>query len=258
MAQMKQVTRINQIYDVLKEKGNASTRYLCSLFGVSESTIRRDIEVLSAEQEDVNRVHGGVVLDSDRAGLEYMFELKVNFNAEYKRRIAGVAIELIQDGDTFILDSGSTCLEVARQLHKRQKLRVVTTDIKIAEELGKHESIETYVTGGAVRPGYYTLGDSIAAEVLDHFRVGRAIMSADGIDIEKGITNITTFEVGVKKKIIDMCDDIVLVADHTKFGKTSFYRIADLSSISTIVTTADIDPQIRREIEAMGIPLRLA
>ena len=255
---MSQLARINEIYDILRSKHNASTKYLCSALGISESTVRRALDFLAATDDRIRRVRGGVVLENTRDDFEYMFELKTSLNVELKRRIAQAVGDHVSDGESLILDSGTTCLHAAMQFHDRKDLRVITTDVKIAEELAKYENLESIVVGGVIRPGFYSIGQSPALEMLDHFAVDKVIMSADAVDIVKGITNLSTFEVEVKKKIIDIARTAILIADHTKFGKVSLYRVADLSRYATIITTKELDAQIAEEIRDLGIRLVLA
>ncbi len=254
---MSQLARINEIYDILRSKHNASTKYLCSALGASESTVRRALDFLASTDDRIRRVRGGVVLQNTRDDFEYMFELKASFNVELKRRIAQAVVDHVSDGESLVLDSGTTCLQTAMQLHRRERLRIITTDVKVAEELAKYETIESIVVGGVIRPGFYSIGESPALEMLDHFTVDKVIMSADAVDVVRGVTNLATFEVGVKKKIIDIARIAILIADHTKFGKVSLYRVADLSRFATIITTKELDARIAEEIRDLGIPLVL-
>ena len=255
---VKHAERITQLHDLLKHKGNASTKYLSKVLDVSESTIRRDIDFLASMHKEVGRVHGGAVLRNAADDIEYMFELKQSLNTELKRRIATGLVDELQDRDRLLLDSGTTCLHAAMQLHRRNQLRVVTTDVKVADELAKYENIESIIVGGLIRPGYYTIGETLALEMLDHFSIDRTIMSADAIDLEKGVSNFSIFEVGVKKKIIDMAGECILIADHTKFDKTSFYTVADLARFHTIVTTKELPEELAAGIREKGIKLILA
>lgn len=254
---MRRSDRINRIQEILREKRTASTKYLCNVLETSESTVRRDVDFLISMNSNVRRVHGGVVLNDARTDLEYMFELKLKLNLDLKLHVADAAAKCIQDGDSIVLDSGTTCMFVAKALSHKKNLRVVTTDVKVAEELAKCENIESIIVGGVVRPGYFAVGDSLATEVLDHFVVDTAFLSADAIDAVNGVTNYSSFEVGVKKKVIQIAHRAILIADHTKFGKTSFYRIAPLSAFSLIVTNKEIDVDILQQITESGVAVKL-
>lgn len=256
---MRRSARIKKIIETLKEKGNASTHYLSKLCDVSESTIRRDINFMAFldEYKEIHRVHGGVVLKNNKMGLEYMFELKLNLNIELKQVIARKAVEYIEDGDSIILDSGTTCLYTARLLHKKNGLKVLTMDIKIADELGKYDTLESIIIGGLIRPGFYTIGGDIALSVLDQFNCEKAFLSADAVDIIRGITNASAFEVGLKRKIIESAKKVFLIADYMKFNKLAMYRVADLSRIHTVITNKELDPETFEKLTALGIEVAL-
>ena len=155
MLNAKRQGRIEQIMRIAGEQGNASTIYLAKSLGVSESSIRRDINyIVSSERfRNVKRVYGGMLLEEDAAGRELMFELKLALNHELKASIAAAAARFIEDGDHIIIDSGTTCLCLAERLHDKGQLQVITLDIKIAEELGKHSNIESNIIGGVVMVG---------------------------------------------------------------------------------------------------------
>jgi len=253
-----QSERIRQILFWLKEKGTLSITELCEHLQISEATARRDIVRLAETDPSIKRFHGGVAWENLSGNLEYKFERKLHVNQEYKKRIASAILEHINDDESLLLDSGTTCLYIAEQLHKKKSLRVVSLDIKIAEELAKYEKIESMVVGGTVRTGFYTIGESFAEEMLAQIHVEKAIMSADAVDIGNGITNYSIFEVGVKRNIFKISDYVILVADHTKFGNVSLYKIADLQRFDLIVTTKELDQSYIEAIRKLNIPLVLA
>ena len=257
---MNRLDRIQTTMDLLEERGNVSTAFLAGTFNVSESSIRRDINHMASLRicKDVQRIRGGLILDRDVDGTEYMFELKLDLNRELKLTVAQKAIEFIDDGDSIILDSGSTCLYIARLLQTRSRLKVITTDIMIAQELGRHETIESSIIGGIIRPGYYTVGGTTATENLAGFRTEKVFLSADAVDLDHGITNASEFEVGVKREAMRAGRRVIVVADHTKFGKRTVYKVAELSDEFTIITNKELDPSLVTAIRERGIELHLA
>lgn len=255
---MNQVERIKQMQLFIKERGRASIKEICEYLNISEATARRDIISLAESDSFIKRIHGGVVWENTTGNLEYKFELKLHVNQMLKKRIANVVLDIIQDDESILLDSGTTCLYIAKQLHRKKSLRVVCLDIKIAEELAKYEKIESMVIGGIVRPGFYTIGESFAEEMLGQIHVDKAIMSADAIDVEKGVMNYSIFEVGVKHRILETSKNLILAADHTKFGNVSLYKIADLQKYSLIISTKELDSQYIEAMKKLGIPILLA
>lgn len=260
MLNAKRQERIQEIMRIVGEQGNASTIYLAKSLDVSESSIRRDINfIVSSEKfRNARRVYGGIVLEDDSEGHELMFELKLALNHDLKASIAAAAAGFIEDGDHIIIDSGTTCLCLAGRLHDKGQLQVITLDIKIAEELGKHSNIESNIIGGVVRPGYYTVGGIRALENLDSFSAGKVFMSVDAIDIEHGIANATEFEVGVKRRLLQMASHVYVLADHEKIARHALYRVAPISSVHTIITDSQLEPEKAAAIRALNIELVLA
>ncbi len=248
---MKKVERLSRIIDLLRQEGSASVKYLAQAFDVSESTIRRDIqELLEMTKFPVKRVHGGLILDVDKGSIEPMFEAKLSLMIEEKRRIASAALEFIDDGDSVLLDSGTTSFYLARLLHNKQGLKVVTTDVKIAEMLANFPGVETYIIAGRIRPGYYSIGGNLAEEMISMFKVEKAFLTADAIDPEMGVTNFSMFEVGAKKRIVEAGKMVILIADHSKIGKKGFVKVCDLSDIDVFITSKGAD---RKFIEDLSV-----
>lgn len=223
----------------------------------SEITIRRDVASLKSEEEYrfIQRVPGGVILLDHKMGLEYMFDLKLSVNKEKKEAIAAKAVEFINDGDSLVLDSGTTCLCVARLLYHRSGLRVLCTDVKIAEELGHHGHINTTIICGEVRPGYYTVGGDLAVETIGKFSFEKAILAADAIDLVHGVSNASMFEVGIKRRMTERSKEVILVADSSKFSKVAMFHVLDLSMVHRIISDKDLNPDCAEQIRARGIDL---
>lgn len=249
---MQKVERLSRILEVLRQEGSVSVRYLAQMLEVSEPTIRRDIqELLQMTKLPVKRVHGGLILDVDKGSIEPMFEAKLSLMTEEKRKIAAKALEYVEDGDSILLDSGTTAFYLARLLHKREGLKVVVTDVKIAEELASFPGIETYVVAGRVRPGYYSVGGTLAEEAIGQFKAEKAFLTADAVNPEAGVMNFSMFEVGVKKAIVKAGKRVILLADHSKIGKKGFVKVCDLSSVDTFVTSNGGDPTLVKKISEL-------
>jgi DeoR family fructose operon transcriptional repressor len=251
---MRRFERGETILEILKEKGNASIVYLAKALNISESSVRRDITYMTSlpRYRNVHRVRGGIYVDTKMSEFEYMFELKVNLDRELKKAVARKALESVDDGDSILIDSGTTCLYFAQLLGTKRQLKVITLDIKIAEELGKYVEMESCVIGGVIRPGYYTIGGSNALENLDRFSGYKVFMSADAVDVAGGLSNSSEFEVGVKKKIVERGKSVFLLVDSTKFAKKALYRICELGQIDTIITNRELDAETLRQLTEAG------
>lgn len=219
---------------------------------VSEPTIRRDlIEILESLDLPVIRVHGGLILNVEKGGIEPLFEAKLSLMREQKQRIAQKALEFIDDGDSIILDSGTTALFLAKLLYKKKGLKVITTDIKIAHELSTLQNIDVYIIAGQVRNGFYSIGTTMAEESLKQFYADKAFLTADAIDPYIGVMNSSVFEVGVKKTVTKCAKKVILIADHSKIGKKGLIKVCDLSDVHVLITSKGTEPKLIEEISKL-------
>ncbi len=242
---MQKVNRLAYISDALRREGSVSIKRLKDVLGVSESTIRRDIQAfLRMTKLPVKRVHGGLIMDIDKGSIEPVYEAKLPFMAKEKARIAAKALEYVEDGDSIILDSGTTSLHLARLLHQRKGLKVIVTDVKLAEELASFPDIETHIICGHVRPGYYSIGGTMAEQHIAQFVVEKAFLTADAVDPKIGVTNSSMFELGVKRAIVRAGKTVILLADHSKLGKQALVKVCDLSEIDLFITSAGGDAEV--------------
>jgi DeoR family fructose operon transcriptional repressor len=247
---MGKVDRLAYLAETLRQEGKVSIKDLKEKLCVSEATIRRDIQTfLKMTNLPVRRVHGGLLLDINKSSVEPLYEARLALMAEEKARIAAKALEYIDEGDSIILDSGTTSLCLARLLHNKSGLKVIATDIKLAEELARFSNVETYIIGGRVRTGYYTIGEFLAEEHIRQLTVEKVFLTADAIDPKIGITNASMFEVGVKKAIVAAGKTVILLADHSKLGKRALFKVCDLSDIDIFITSIGGDPELLKEIE---------
>jgi len=247
--------RLTKILEILRSEGNASTKYLANVLQVSEATIRRDLAELSLEDSlPLKRVHGGIIYSLEKIGTEPMFNIKLSQRVEEKRKIAKLAVNFVEEGDTIILDSGTTCYYLAKELIKRRGLKVVVVDIKIAEELAKYPTIQTVLIGGEIRPGYFSIGGDMTIKCLSEIRAEKGFLATDGWDLE-GTYNASMFEVGVKRAIIKSSLKTYLIADHTKFGKIGFIKVSDLEEFEGIITDKPLPEDVTKNLEERGIKI---
>ncbi|EAM2911559.1 DeoR/GlpR transcriptional regulator [Salmonella enterica subsp. enterica] len=246
--------RIKQMLHYLWQHRHLSTQQAIELFGYAEATVRRDFHYIASRYPGMVRGHGCIDFDDSTEDKEYVFDVKRTLQSEAKREIAALARTFIKDGDCFFLDSGSTCLELAKCLVDA-KVKVICNDIKIANELGGFPHVESYIIGGLIRPGYFSVGESLALEMINAFAVERAFISCDALSIETGITNATMFEVGVKTRIIQRSREVILMADHSKFDTVEPHAVATLSCITTILSDSALPSAIARRYQQAGCRL---
>lgn len=229
---------------------------LSAQLGVSDVSIRRDLRELERSGL-LARTHGGA-LPAETTTTEPTFAEKTTRNLAEKVAIAHLAATLVQDGESIILDAGTTTLEIARQLRQRRNLTVITNAFNIAAEFGDCPGIEVIVTGGTVKGNTLALVGPLTEQTLAGVNVDRVFLAANGIDLDRGITTPTQAEAAVKRKMIDCARQVILVADHTKFGKVAFATIAPLTRAQTLVTDQGLDGQAARELTARGIQVLIA
>lgn len=238
--------RIKQMLHYLWQHRHLSTQQAMELFVVC--TV---VEV----QATVTADHAWILVDNTD-DKEYVFDVKRTLQSVAKREIAALARTMIKDGDCFFLDSGSTCLELAKCLADA-RVKVICNDIKIANELGCFPHVESYIIGGLIRPGYFSVGESLALEMINAFSVERAFISCDALSLETGITNATMFEVGVKTRIIQRSREVILMADHSKFDAVEPHAVATLSCIKTIISDSGLPETIAQRYQRAGCQLFL-
>ncbi len=235
---MLQAERQANILKLIKEKDFVKIKELEDIFYVTPITIRRDLKELS-RQNLIKQVHGGAV-DITRlsTSFEPLYKTKLYSNLEKKQAIAKKAVEFIDSGETIILDSGTTTLQIAIKLKSKRfkDLVIVTNDIKIADELCAVEYLEVIVLGGILRKFLYTLFGSFTIDFLEQIKVNKFFLAADAISKDNGISNANIEEVPIKKLMIQNSQNVILVADSTKFNKNAFCKVCGWEKISSIIT----------------------
>ncbi len=248
--------RRQHIFKDIEASGVASVRDLAQRFDVSLITIMRDLQEL--EQEGlIRRVHGGAI-SVRGASYEPPFSARESQLSSEKQRIALQAIELITDGDSVILDVGTTTLEIARALKGKRNLTVLVTNLRAALELASQPAIQVIVIGGKLRASELSMVGHLAEQTLRSFQVDKAFIGVGGITLEHGLTEFNFDEAGTKRVMFERARQKIVVADHTKFGKVMLTHVAPLSAVDLIITGSEIDERAKREMEEAGVKLLLA
>lgn len=203
---------------------------------VSEMTIRRDLRQL--EQEGLlRRVHGGAVGSQGRS-FEPPLRLRSNRNQSAKQSIAHRAVELINTGDCIALDVGSTTMEIAYLLTKRDNISVITPSLRIANLLYENSGIRVIVPGGIIRVSEGSMIGELAQKAFESFYIDKLFLGVGGIDAEAGLTEFNWDDTLVKKAMIRSAKQTIVVADNSKFNHIAFAKIASLNVIKRLVTNA--------------------
>jgi len=241
------VDRRTRESELISVKGFVALAELVQILGVSESTVRRDLEVLE-EQGIVRRTYGGAVFVKDIAGTKLAFAERETTALAEKRAIARAVAELIPVNQTVLLNGGTTCREVARMLNGR-RLSVVTNSVPIASLLSADLVTEVTLVGGYVYPRTGVALGPTAVQQLDSLNATQLILSCAGLT-EDGVFNANQMMVEVERKMMDVAGEVILAVDHTKLGMRSVAKLCDLSEADVIVTGAAAAAESRAWLEA--------
>lgn len=248
--------RRDQILRYIEQARRVSVNAICERFQVSEATARRDLGIL-AEKAKIQRVHGGAV-----AVLQAPQELPVYQRMaelpECKQRIGRRAAELIGDGETVFLGSGTTVLEVARALPERSDLTVITNSLLVLNALIDRPAVAMIALGGHFRRSELSMIGHMAEEALADLRTDKVIIGIHAISAEEGLTNRYLPETMTDRRILKAGKQIIVVADHTKLGRVSTVSVAPLSVLDTLVTDSEAPPDFVERLRQAGVEVILA
>jgi DeoR/GlpR family transcriptional regulator of sugar metabolism len=245
------IERQQQVLRFIEQHQRVTVAGICEAFAVSVATARRDLEAL-AERGHVQRVHGGA-LAMRRAPPELPALQRASEQAQEKQRIARAAAELVADGETVFLSSGTTTLEVARQLRERTGLTVITNSLLAVNILAGAPSVTVVSLGGMLRRSEMSLIGHITEQALAEVRADKVIFGVRAIDMEHGLTNDYLPETMIDRAIIRISRSVIVVADHTKCGRIAPAFVAPLSAIHTLVTDAAAPPAFVAALAAKNI-----
>jgi DeoR/GlpR family transcriptional regulator of sugar metabolism len=243
---MLQAERRKYILSLIEEKGSVIIEDLAKELKVSPMTIRRDLIYLE-KNNFIVRTHGGAV-PFNNLHQEVPYQNKVQSEIEEKKRIAEYASSLIKEGQTVILDAGTTTMEIAKKIMNLKDIVVVTTDLLAALYLSKSKNIQVYCTGGFIQNEIGTCIGTEAEKFLTGICADIAFIGASAVDLKSGVTSPTMEKAIIKKRMIEAADYTVLVADHTKFGKKNFAKICALEELDLIITDNQIDEILLKNI----------
>lgn len=245
------VDRRDQIIQILNKEGSVKVDELSDKFDVSTVTIRNDLEFLE-EKGIIHRTYGGALLRNNVYN-DPSLEEKQKLHAEEKERIGERAAKMISDGDSILLDSGTTTREIAIQIKERQNLTVMTNAVNIALELAGLPDIRVMLTGGVLREKSYSLVGPEAEATLQNYYFDKLFLGVDGLDFSYGLTTSHPQEAKLNRLMVEHANQVIAVTDSSKFGRHSFSFICDLSPISTLITDNNIEPEFEQKLQEENI-----
>ena len=247
---MNQAVRRKQICELIARRGECSIEELIERFGVSGMTVRRDLQLL-ADQGKVIRTHGGAAM-AERISFEFEFLNRVRENHAAKEAIAACAASQIKDGESVILDSGTTTLELAKQLRGRRGLTVITSSLPIAAQLQYDQGIEVLLLGGRLRPSSPDLAGALTESNLETLRADAGFLGADAIDRHGAVYQASPELARMLAKMAASARRVFVVADGSKLGKTALCRFGRLSDWAALITDASADRSVLASLKKAG------
>ncbi len=248
--------RQKQILSLLTRQGRLSVAEVVRQFCISEATARRDLGLL-ASQGKARRVHGGVIA-LDQAPPEMPILERTSEQCDEKARIGRVAAELIKERETVFIGSGTTALEVARNLRSRRGLTVITNSLPVLNMLAGEKELSVISLGGMLRDSELSFIGHITEQALAEMRADKVVMGTRGLSLEHGLTNDYMQETLTDRAILKIGRNVIIVADYTKINRVSTALLAPIKSIHTLVTDSRADKKFIQAVKKQGLAVIIA
>ena len=246
--------RYEKIVQLVNERGSIRVTELSELCSVTEETIRRDLDRLE-QAGRLRRSHGGAVSVKDSQSEIPFFEREVT-HAEEKKRIAEEAVKLIKPRDRILLDASTTAWYMAK-IVPDIPLTVLTNSVQVVTELSSKEKIEVISTGGRLAPRSLSFVGPLAEKSLEAYHVDKLFLSCKGVHLERGISESGELQARLKQQMISMADQVILLADSSKFGVQSFTHVAELAQVDAIITDRHLSKDDAARYASRGIPVSI-
>lgn len=244
------------ILEKLNREGNVRVAQLSQELGTTVVTIRHDLDALEQEGR-LQRVQGGAVLPEASTQSADFFQRK-QLNRDKKCMIAAAAAELVHDGDTLFINSGSTTHYFAQQLKQHRNLSIVTNSLFVAEEMGRIPTFRVILLGGNINGQFaFTSGDDTIHQ-LQLYRADYAFLSVDGICLDGRITTYHSQEAAVCRLMMERSNATIVTADYSKIGKEGFSYISDVQQMNTLVTDSQADFRVIERLQEAGVQVIVA
>lgn len=249
------------ILEQILRRGSVTTEELCTRFGISVATARRDLDELQREGR-LRRTHGGATVVEPLLYEPFRhvstFHEQLERHADEKRRIAIAAAALVEDGDTIAVTAGTTTMQVTRSLPLNKKITIVTNTVNIPMELSNRPEISIFVTGGFMHGGWFSLVGSAAIQSMRGVFVDKVFIGANGVDAEHGVTAFHPDEAGFNAVMVSQAKRKIVVADRSKLGVTATHLFCRIEEVDLLVTDegatdADVEPFLKKGIEVQRV-----
>ncbi len=247
--------RRQAILDLVQVQGRVSVSDLSARFGVSDVTIRADLQAL-ADQGALLRTHGGAIPIG--AGLhELSLTKRRQQQVMEKARIAAAAAELVGHGEAIFLDSSSTTLAMVEHIKDRRDLTVVTNSLVVAQDLLGLPNLSVVMPGGTLHHDTASLIDASGLALLSRYRIVRGFFGAHGLTLEDGLTDVSEPEAALKRPLVKMCRQVVILLDGTKWGRAGIASFAEVREIDVVVTDQGAPSSMVEAVCALDLQVRV-
>lgn len=251
------VERRKKILNILNEKGQVFVHELSDQFGVSEVTIRNDLDLFESKKL-LLRSRGGAMKYESSVGIDYQISDKDKIYYAEKIKIGKKAAALVKEGETIIIDSGTTTMEIAKNLDPNHTINVITNAFNIANQLINSQNINIIVPGGTLRKNSHSLVGPLAEKSLKNFYVDKVFIGVDGFDTTQGVFTPNIDEASLNQVMIDIAKEVILVADSSKFQRRSLAFICPLNKINIVVTDENISKEDLKRLQDAYIKVIIA
>jgi len=245
------------ILQMLEQKPEVQVTEISRETGISEVTIRKDLTILQSRHLLLRTRGGAMRKPVENQNQEKAIDIKRMFNFKEKERIGEEAAKLIKDGDYVMFDSGTTTLEVARNLDRFQNLHIITNAMNIATELMKYKRFDVVMIGGNVRSNSQSTVGPLALSVMRNFSRYKLFLGVDSFSIEEGISTHNMEEALLNQMMIQQADKVIAVFDSSKFNKRSYVHVADTRQLNCIITDRAIPTGMPAKLKSLGVEVRL-
>ena len=251
-------SRRERIVALLREQNSVQIPALANIFGVSTQTLRKDLNFLDAKGVCTRSSGGALLRLGALSPIEEAIDVKRKRYADEKVRIGKAAAALVGSGESILLDSGTTTLQVARHLQAAHALVVVTNDVGIMNELAAREAVQLVFLGGTLRRKNLSFYGTQTERALEGLHVDKLFLAADGVHTDKGITTHFEPEALLNRAMCRAASEIIVVADSSKFARICLHRILEPQGISRLITDAGISDDTREQLTRIGVEVIIA
>lgn len=246
-------SRRDEIMELIRLQGKVKVSDLSSKYGISEVSIRKDLEALEAEGH-LTRIHGGAV-GMNKLYVNMDLNERFKTNAAAKREVAELAARFIDDNDTIMMNAGTTLTYVLRALRGKKNISIVTNSIQNATEAALYPSFNVILLGGELDSKYQFTYGRDAIHQLENYHATKCILSVDGISVESGLTLYYSNEAELARRMNECSDMTMVVADSSKLGKNVFARITDVSKTDVLITNKSQNSEELLKLRKLGVKI---